>query len=59
VPVTGLDAVLPRARALVLCCPLDEKTRGLIGARALALLSPQALLVDVARVEVVDEQALY
>lgn len=59
VPVSGLDAVLPRARALVLCCPLDENTRGLIGARELALLPPQALLVNVARAEVVDEQALY
>jgi len=59
VPVSGLDTVLPLARALVLCCPMDENTRCLIGARALALLPPQALLVNVARAEVVDEQALY
>ena len=38
---------------------MDENTRCLIGARALALLPPQALLVNVARAEVVDEQALY
>ncbi|WP_159917303.1 2-hydroxyacid dehydrogenase [Pantoea sp. 18069] len=57
--VSELDAVLAHARALVLCCPLDENTRGLIGARQLALLPPQALLVNVARAEVVDEQALY
>ncbi|MNV78159.1 (S)-sulfolactate dehydrogenase [compost metagenome] len=43
----------------MLCCPLDENTRGLIGARELALLPPQALLINVARAEVVDEQALY
>ena len=36
VPPSGLDTVLPLARALVLCCPMDENTRCLIGARALA-----------------------
>lgn len=59
VAVSELHAVLPRARALVLCCPLDESTRGLMGARELALLPPRSLLVNVARAEVVDEQALY
>uniref|UniRef100_UPI000D3432D7 2-hydroxyacid dehydrogenase n=1 Tax=unclassified Variovorax TaxID=663243 RepID=UPI000D3432D7 len=59
VAVAALDEVLPRAHALVVCCPLDDGTRGLIGARQLALLPAQALLVNVARAEVVDEQALY
>ncbi len=59
VAVSQLDNVLPRAQALVVCCPLDEGTRGLISARQLALLPGQALLVNVARAEVVDEQALY
>lgn len=59
VPVASLDAVLPRVQSLVLCCPLDDSTRGLIGARELGLLPPGALLVNVARAEVVDEQALY
>ncbi len=56
---SALDAVLPRAHTLVICCPLDDGTRGLIGARQLALLPAGALLVNVARAEVVDEQALY
>lgn len=59
VTVASLDEVLARVQALVICCPLDESTRGLIGARQLALLPPRALLVNVARAEVVDEQALY
>jgi phosphoglycerate dehydrogenase-like enzyme len=59
VAVSGLDEVLPRVHALVVCCPLDEGTRGLIGERQLGLLPPGALLVNVARAEVVDEQALY
>lgn len=59
VPVSSLDSVLPRADVLVLSCPLDDSTRGLIGARQLGLLPPRALLVNVARAEVADEQALY
>lgn len=59
VAVARLDEALPRAQALVVCCPLDDGTRGLIGAAQLALLPAQALLVNVARAEVVDEQALY
>jgi len=57
--VSALDEVVGRVRVLVVCCPLDDSTRGLIGARQLALLPAQSLLVNVARAEVVDEQALY
>jgi phosphoglycerate dehydrogenase-like enzyme len=59
VAVSALDEALPRARSLVVCCPLDDGTRGLIGERQLNLLPPGALLVNVARAEVVDERALY
>lgn len=59
VPVSRLAEVLPRSDILVLCCPLDENTRGLIDAAALARLPRDALLVNVARAEVVDEAALY
>lgn len=53
-----LDTVLPRADWLVLACPLSERTRDLIDARALALLPAAARLVNVARGEVVDEASL-
>jgi phosphoglycerate dehydrogenase-like enzyme len=53
-----LHAVLPRADWLVLACPLSERTRGLIDAKALALLPRGACVVNVARGEVVDEPAL-
>jgi phosphoglycerate dehydrogenase-like enzyme len=59
VAVADLEDVLLRVHVLVVCCPLDDSTRGLLGARQLALLPPDALLVNVARAEVVDEQALY
>lgn len=58
-PVTDLHSALPSADVLVLCCPLNEATRGLVDREALALLPEDALLVNVARAEVVDEEALY
>lgn len=54
----SLDEVLPTAGALVLACPLTERTRGMIGAAQLALLPPGAVVVNVARGAVVDEAAL-
>lgn len=53
-----LPEVLPQADWLLLACPLSERTRALVDARALALLPPGACLVNVARGEVVDEPAL-
>src|SRR6185295_6640138 len=40
-------------------CPLTEKTRGLIGAPELALMRPDAYLLNTARGGIVDEDALY
>ncbi|XVU27763.1 D-2-hydroxyacid dehydrogenase [Actinoplanes sp. CA-054009] len=53
-----LDDVLPRTDVLVLCCPLTPETEGLIGRRQLALLPGGAVLVNIARGPVVDEEAL-
>jgi glyoxylate/hydroxypyruvate reductase len=53
-----LAEVLPRMDALVLACPLTEATRLLIGAEELALLPRGAVLVNIARGPVVDEEAL-
>lgn len=59
VAVPRLADVLPSTDVLLLCCPLDDTTRGLIGRRELDLLPPDALLINVARAEVADEEALY
>jgi phosphoglycerate dehydrogenase-like enzyme len=58
-PVSRLAELLPRADAVVVCVPLTEATRGLLGSRELALLPRDAVLVNVARGPVVDEGALY
>jgi glyoxylate/hydroxypyruvate reductase A len=53
-----LDAALPGTDVLVLCCPLTPQTEGLIGRARLALLPPHAVLVNIARGQVVDQDAL-
>lgn len=55
----ALDDVLARADFLALTLALSSDTRGLIDARALARMKPTAMLINVARAEVVDEDALY
>jgi phosphoglycerate dehydrogenase-like enzyme len=55
----ALDEVLRRADHLVITLALTPSTRGLLGARELGLMKPTAILINVARAEVVDEDALY
>ena len=53
-----LDDVLPSAEVLVLATPLTEETQGLISGARIASLPPGAIVVNVARGQVVDETAL-
>jgi glyoxylate reductase len=53
-----LDALLAEADLVSLHVPLTPETEGLIDARRLALLRDGAVLVNTARGEIVDEQAL-
>ena len=53
-----LDTLLAEADFVCLTCPLTDETRGLIGARELALMKRTAYLVNVARGEIVDQTAL-
>ncbi|TDH38376.1 hydroxyacid dehydrogenase [Pseudohoeflea suaedae] len=56
--LASLDEALEAADILVLCCPLNDKTRGMIGRDQLAAMKPDAILVNVARGPVVEEQGL-
>ena len=52
------DQLLREADVVTLHVPLLPQTRGLIGARELALMKPHAVLVNAARGGIVDEAAL-
>ncbi len=57
-PPEGTDQVLREADYLVVLLPLTRQTRGLIDARALALMKPSAMLINAGRGPVVVEEAL-
>jgi phosphoglycerate dehydrogenase-like enzyme len=55
----SLDELLAQADFVSLHCPLNEKTRNLIGRRELALMKPAAYFINTARGGIADEDALY
>jgi phosphoglycerate dehydrogenase-like enzyme len=56
--VNELDALLPQSDVVVLILPATAESRGLMGARQLALMRQGALLVNAARGPIVDTDAL-
>lgn len=53
-----LKDLLPQVDIFSIHCPLTPETAGLIGREELALMRPDALLINTARGGIVDEQAL-
>lgn len=53
-----MEEVLPECDYVVLCAPLTPKTRELFNAERLALMKPEACLINVARGPLVDDAAL-
>lgn len=54
-----LDEFLAAVDVLVISTPLTRATHGLLGARELGLMKEDAILVNLARGEIVDEPALF
>jgi phosphoglycerate dehydrogenase-like enzyme len=54
-----LDEVLRRSDYVVIAMPATLETTGRIRCRELDLMKPSAFLINVARAEIVDEDALY
>jgi D-3-phosphoglycerate dehydrogenase / 2-oxoglutarate reductase len=53
-----LDELLRRADFVSINCPLDDESRGMIGARQFALMQPHAYFITTARGFIHDERAL-
>jgi D-3-phosphoglycerate dehydrogenase len=54
----SLSELLPDSDFVTVHCPLNRETRGIIGAKELAMLKPSAYLINAARGGIVDEVAL-
>lgn len=57
-PPDRLHEVLAASDYVVICTPLSDATRGLIGAAEFAAMGPRTVMINVSRGEVVDEDAL-
>lgn len=57
-PALPLEELLRTSDVVSIHCPLNERTRSLIGAEQLAKMKPSAILINVARGGIVDEAAL-
>lgn len=55
---TAFEETLRSCSVLILTCPLDETTRGMIGETELRLMQKDSILINVARGGVVNEEAL-
>jgi len=59
VELVGLEELLRRSDYVSIHCPLVEETRKLIGATQLAMMKPDAYLINMARGPIIDQAALY
>jgi phosphoglycerate dehydrogenase-like enzyme len=58
-PLSELESVLTQADFILLALPLDQGTKSIIGARQLACMKPDGVIINVARGALIDEEALY
>ncbi|TWJ10144.1 glyoxylate reductase [Altererythrobacter ishigakiensis] len=56
--VADLDSLVGEADVLTLHCPMTDETRGMIDARRIALMKPGSAIINTARGELIDQEAL-
>lgn len=54
-----IDKAVSTCDVIFLCCPLNDKTKGMISAKRLTLMKDSAVIINVARGAVVNEDELY
>ena len=54
-----LDELLTQSDFVVVLAPLTDETRGMLGAEEFAKMKETSIFINVARGEIIDEQALY
>ena len=59
VKAVSLDELMATSDIVSLHCPITPLSRGMISRERIALMKPTAILINTARGEVVDEEALY
>lgn len=58
IELKNLEEIFSEADFISLHVPLNDKTRGMIGSELLERLKPGAMLINTARAEIIDSQAL-
>ena len=58
VRATTKSELFTQADVIVVCCPLNEETRGLVDQNSISMMKSNALLINIARGPVVDTQAV-
>ena len=57
-PAVDLETLLKTSDIVSIHCPLNEQTKGLIGEESFKLMKKEAILINVGRGGIVDEEAL-
>lgn len=55
---TSLEGLLPASPFLMICAPSTPETKGFVNAERIALLPDEAIIVNIARGELIDDDAL-
>src|SRR5438874_2765470 len=58
-PLADLDGMLPQCDTVMIAAGLGPETRGLIEGRRLSMMKSTALLINIGRAAIVEEEALY